>query len=316
MGEFEFPFPRGEAPDVDLSVAVVGCGSIGQRHIRSLLRMGPGIVGVDKNVVPMPDCVPLFGSLAAAGKVDAVLVCTPATEHLAVVREAVAMGAAVFIEKPLAASYEEAEEIAELLKGKTAMMGYNLRFDPAMQRFAARLPELGRLMYAQIRCSSFLPRWRPGRDYRETPSARAALGGGILREASHELDIINWLFAPHMVAIGASMRKLSDLEIDVEDTVAATIETESGLIIELHLDFCTPGYDRSIRVVGTKGDAEWHLLNDSPMYEREMAHFIECVLEKRKPSVTVEDGLRAIDLDYLIRTASKSFDMARRRLAA
>ncbi|MCR4338943.1 MAG: Gfo/Idh/MocA family oxidoreductase [Gemmatimonadaceae bacterium] len=316
----EFEFPRmGEAPDLDLSVAVVGCGSIGRRHIQTLLKQGPRIVGVDPLDVPLPDSVQHYRTLREAGKVDAVLVCTPASDRIRIIREALAMGAHLFIEKPLAMTYAEAEEIAALVAEyphRKVMLGYNLRFDPDLQTFAAQLPDLGRLMYAQVRCSSYLPRWRPGRDYSQTPSARAALGGGILREASHELDLINWLFSPKSVAIGASMRKVSDLDIDCEDLVAATLETETGLVIELHLDFITPGYSRGIRVVGTKGEAEWRLGPESPMYEREIAHFLDCVVNNKKPAVGIGDGLRAMELDQLIRAASAAFDEARGRLAA
>lgn len=317
MSEFEFPV-RGEAPDLDLYVVVVGAGSIGRRHIDNLLRMGPRVAAVDPLDVRLPDAVKHYRTLREVGKPDAVLVCTPASERLSVIREAVVLGSAIFIEKPLALMYEDAENIAALISGypRAVQVGFNLRFDPDMQAFAAALPDLGRPMYAQVRCSSFLPRWRPGRDYAATPSARAALGGGILREASHELDLINWLFSPRSVAVGAAVRKVSDLDIDCEDIVMAVMETETGMLISLHLDFCTPGYSRSVRVVGTKDDAEWRLMPDSPMYEREIAHFLDCVVNGKTPAVGLADGLRAMELDALIREAGRAFDAGRARLAA
>ena len=313
MNEIGFPFAA-EAPDLDLSVAVVGCGSIGQRHIQHLLRLGPRIVGVDLLDVRLPYSVPHFRTLHEAGKVDAVLVCTPASERIGIICQAMAMGAHLFIEKPLATTYEEAEEIAELVAhypDRIVMMGYNLRFDPDLQNFVAHLPALGRPMYAQIRCSSFLPDWRPGRAYSQTVSARAALGGGILREANHELDLINWLFAPRSVAIAAFVGKTSDLDVDIEDLVSATLVTDTDLIIELHLDFCTPGYQRFIRVVGTKDEATWNLLPNSPMYQREMEYFLDCILAGKKPAAGITEGLWTMRLDWAIRSAGRVFAASR-----
>ena len=305
--EFEFPMV-GEAPDLDLSVAVVGCGSIGQRHIRSLLKMGPRVVGVDPRDVKMPDAVKRVRTLREAGQADAVLVCTPASERIGTIRKALSMGAHLFVEKPLALTYEAAQKVSALVAEypqRVVMMGYNLRFDPDLQTFAASLPDLGPLIGVEVRCSSWLPDWRAGRDYRETPSAKSSLGGGILREASHELDLVNWLFG-FAARVEATMARTSSFEIDVEDTVDALIDTHSGVPVGLHLDFCTPGYERTVRVFAQGTSAEWHLLPGSPMYELEMAHFLDCVVNGRRPAVTAADGLRAMALDAMIREAARS----------
>src|SRR2546421_323520 len=80
----------------------------------------------------------------------------------------------------------------------------------------ARRLEGEAIVSAEVRTASWLPGWRPGRDYRATYSASRALGGGVLRDMSHELDYPSWLFGPwrRLTALGGH---LSPLEIESDD---------------------------------------------------------------------------------------------------
>ena len=62
-----------------------------------------------------------------------------------------------------------------------------------------------------------------------SPTApRAALGGGILLDAIHELDYLLWLLGP-VASVSAELDRVSDLEIDVEDTALLSLRFASGL---------------------------------------------------------------------------------------
>ena len=99
------------------------------------------------------------------------------------------------------------------------MVGYNFRFYPPLQAMRQALVEgcIGRLISLRAEAGQYLPDWRPGSDYRQGASARRELGGGVVLELSHELDYIRWL-GGEVESVGALVGKLSDLEIEVEDT--------------------------------------------------------------------------------------------------
>ena len=68
----------------------------------------------------------------------------------------------------------------------------------------------------RYRSRSILPDWRPQSDYRKGVSAIKKLGGGVLLELSHEIDYATWLFG-NPISLFCSSRKLSNLDLDVED---------------------------------------------------------------------------------------------------
>ena len=67
----------------------------------------------------------------------------------------------------------------------------------------------------------------------------------------HEIDYAYWLFGKFK-GIKSSVKKISNLEIDVEDVASIIIETESGTFIEIHLDYLQRPPKRTIQVQGSK----------------------------------------------------------------
>ncbi len=91
---------------------VVGAGSIGQRHLRNLAALGVARLAVVDTDTERREaaCVEVGGeavgdlATALAMRPAAVLVCTPPDRHVAIARDALAAGAYVFIEKPIAST--------------------------------------------------------------------------------------------------------------------------------------------------------------------------------------------------------------------
>ena len=140
-----------------LKVVVVGCGNMGSSHARAYARVrGFALAGlVDRSAGRAARLgeelggVPAFASLEAAiasASPDAVAVCTyPETHHELTLR-ALDAGLHVFVEKPLAGTVEEAEQIAAraIQSGKKVVVGYILRHHPAWQRFIEEARTLGK----------------------------------------------------------------------------------------------------------------------------------------------------------------------------
>ena len=121
--------------------------------------------------------------------------------------------------------------------------------------------DIGRPVSARLWFGSYLPDWRPNMDYRDSYSARRELGGGVLRDASHELDLAVWFFGWPLDVASAWIGKVGDLEIDVEDTVRTILVSATGVPIVIELDYLSRTYRRGIEITGSDGTIrfDWSL---------------------------------------------------------
>ncbi|OFW50034.1 MAG: hypothetical protein A3G77_08540 [Acidobacteria bacterium RIFCSPLOWO2_12_FULL_68_19] len=140
-----------------LRLAVVGVGHLGQHHARILAEM-PGV-----ELVGVADIKPGRAAEVAAryattahtdaselvGRVDGVSIATPTVSHVAVALPFVESGAAVLVEKPLAASVADADRLlsAAVARGAMVATGHTERFNPAV---TAALPLVSRPRFIEI----------------------------------------------------------------------------------------------------------------------------------------------------------------------
>jgi len=316
---------------------VIGCGSIGRRHMKNLLSLGQEVVATDvmaesrkavEDTLKIKTTETLEAGLAI--KPDGVLVCTPPSTHLELAEKALNAGAHVFMEKPVSDSLNGIKELGKLAKkGKRVIqVGYNLRFAPGLARLKEALASgtYGKALSARVIFAQYLPYWRPGTDYRKGYTGKKAHGGGIILEASHELDYICWLLGkPTRLACFA--RKVSNLEVDTEDTADILMDFETGSVANVHLDFTRQDYTRNCEIECEKATLVWRLewrsgrstlearsfdpehpekiksemLLDVPwdtndMYVDEMKAFVGAMEGKKKASPTLDDGELALGL--------------------
>lgn len=220
---------------------VVGLGSIGTRHARILRELGLEVATVSRREGGD------YGSIAqaiAAARPDYVVIATETARHAANLQELAEAGfpGKVLVEKPLFATP------APPLKYPFAhvSVGYNLRFHPVMTALAERLRGRDVITVAAY-VGQDIRDWRPGRDHRATASATVDSGGGVLRDLSHELDYLLWLFGPwHRVAAlgGASGAR----EIDVDDHLDLLLDMQRAPSVHVHMDYLDRQGIRRIRV--------------------------------------------------------------------
>lgn len=227
---------------------VVGYGSIGARHARILGDLGLQVAVVSRRGAA-PDNQPAFPDIRSAlhsFRPDYVVVANETARHGETLTDLSSAGFSgpILVEKPILSDINE----AALPSAGQISVAYNLRFHPALRALASRISE-DRAICAQIYVGQYLPNWRPGVDYRQSYSARSALGGGVLRDLSHELDYLQWIFGPwsRLAAMGG---KRSALEIDSDDAWCVLIETRQGAMITLQLNYLDRVARREITVVG------------------------------------------------------------------
>jgi len=212
---------------------VIGFGSAGQRHARLLGEFGLETAIVSRRESAHPNVFPAIDAAIDRFAPDYVVVANETTAHR------VALGALqqarfarlLLVEKPLWSSREKplAAAMPQLY------VGYNLRFHPAIRALRMALQNR-QVLSAEIYCGSWLPDWRPGRDYRKTSSALTASGGGALHDLSHELDYANWLFGPwrRVSALGGHLSKLT---IETDDVAMILAEMAGCPALSISLNY-------------------------------------------------------------------------------
>jgi predicted dehydrogenase len=220
---------------------VVGLGSIGTRHARILRELGLEVATVSRR--DGGD----YGSITqamAASHPDYVVVATETARHADDLQELAQTGfhGNVLVEKPLFATPAAPPKYPFA----HVSVGYNLRFHPVMTALAERLRGRDVITVAAY-VGQDIREWRPGRDHRTTASATVEAGGGVLRDLSHELDYLLWLFGPwHRVAAlgGASGAR----GIDVDDHLDLLLDMQRAPTVHVHMDYLDRQGIRRIRV--------------------------------------------------------------------
>ncbi|GAB2175849.1 Gfo/Idh/MocA family protein [Dongia sp. agr-C8] len=251
---------------------LIGSGSIGRRHLQVIRETLPQVLvtllrqanppELEASVVTQFDRVVSDFAAAISPKPDFAVIATPAPTHVGFARRLAEAGIPMLLEKPVSDTLTGCAELAAICKSGRlpVLVGYTLRYHPGFQALAERIAAgtIGRPLSVRAEVGQYLPDWRPGMDYRRSVSAQQALGGGALLELSHEIDLVRALFGMP-VSVVASLDRLGDLEIDVEDTVEMVLHHNRGgarMIASIHLDLLQRPARRKFTVIGSEGTLE------------------------------------------------------------
>jgi predicted dehydrogenase len=223
---------------------VVGMGAIGRRHARLLDNLDLDVAVVSRHAADAARRYPSLDAALRREHPSYVVVANETAAHLptlTLLAEGDYAGT-VLVEKPLF------DRPAPLPRHRFAgfYVGYNLRFHPVL-REVARLLVDDPAISAQVYVGQYLPDWRPDRDYRETSSASRAAGGGALRDLSHELDYMSWLFGPcrRVTALGG---RFSPLAIDSDDVQALLLSFARCPVATAQLNYLDRPGGRTITI--------------------------------------------------------------------
>jgi predicted dehydrogenase len=329
-----------------LGVGFVGCGfATARRHLPAIARVrevrAVAVADLDRGRVAevaarhgIAGRYATVRELVADREVDVVAVCVPAGAHVEVALAAIEAGKHVLVEKPLAASLDEAEQLVERASrgDVSGTVGFNLRHH-RLVRTASALVRAGAIGALEAVRTAFsdpildtpdLPAWR---------ARREAGGGALFEKAIHHVDLWRFLLdddVDEVAAFGRSGR-------GDDQTVAIVARTRRGLLAEAFVSDATATGNEvalygtggalfldlyrsdGIRLVGA-GDLPGavrtrirQLLSATGQkaanireiarggafaasYEEQWRAFAEAIRRGRRPAPGLEDGLRALEV--------------------
>jgi len=252
-------------------ILIIGLGSIGKRHLKNLRELGfndISVVSRSKNHGRLVDknlCFTTIEEACKKNKYDIAVIATPTARHLSDMRKIIGFGIKhIYLEKPISNNMENVYDMLETIKkySVNVNVGYDLRFDLGLIKVKELISKqaVGTIVSFLAEVGQYLPDWRKGIDYRHCMSAKKELGGGVMLDLIHEFDYIEWLFGPIKEILGKYSKK-SDLEIETEDISINLIETASGILGTLHLDYLQKELSRSCKIIGDKGTIIWDYKN-------------------------------------------------------
>ena len=253
--------------------AILGFGSIGRRHLASINKICP-TSKVRVLTSQKIDQRQYGANVTWHHTIDAVLqtqpdyavIATSAALHGEYLDALAAKSCKVLIEKPVAATVEQAGRIQNVAKSVKVppVVAYNIRFSRALGVVHDALARclIGNVHVVHAVVGQDLAQWRPGRELAETVSASQKNGGGVLRELSHELDYLCNLFG-EIRSASAMLSRQKFINFDVEDTALMHLRfgTEARKILaSVNLDFIRKDPCRYCHIIGSEGTLRWDLL--------------------------------------------------------
>ncbi len=325
---------------------IIGCGGIAHTHAESLMQIeGAKLIGVSGCSAQEPVgfaqkyCIKSFDSteqLLMSEDIDAVTICTPSGYHAAIAISAAEHKKHAIIEKPLSLTAKSAKDVVEAFKKNkvTGSVISQLRFSEEIRK-ARRLITEKRL--GDIIMTNLTMKYYRSQEYYDAGNWRGTWkldgGGAMMNQGIHGIDMLLFLIGETRNVYGY-IRTITH-KIEVEDNAVAIIEFENnslGTIIAS--TSMVPANNKTIEVHGTKGtilieeerirrlyiegeedyiaedikkgdSATSHIIGSSG-HIKQLTDFTQALLEDRPPYVSLEDGMRAVDLITSVYASSKT----------
>jgi len=333
-----------------VNIGIVGLGKMGILHA-GILNALPGcklvaitekeglLVRFAKKLLPDMKFYSNVTKMLAKENLDVVYVTTPISTHLSIIEEIASTqdGIALFMEKPLAGTLEDAKEITNLSKEHrlNSMMGFQKRFSPIFQRAKQMLEARTLGEVKSFTAYSFVSGiFSEGRGWR----FESGQGGALLDLGPHLFDLLIWYFGEPTYAEGSTRSIYSR---DVDDRAHGNLRFESGIVGSFDVSWSVEGYrlpEIGIEVAAKYGtlrvtddylmievnpDApnmkagKYHyskpefnmgvdFLIGDPEFCAEDKYFVECVSNQEHPEPDFKAGLRVNNVIEKIRNSTSA----------
>lgn len=301
----------------DIGLALIGCGYWGKNLARNFLSL-PGFnlkmafdleeenrdfIKKNFNIATGSD----YKVIWERDDISAVVIATTTSSHFEICRQALLKDRDVFVEKPLALTVKEGEELVRLAKERKRilMVGHLLIYHPAVRWMKEYLAsgEMGNLYYL------YSERVNLGR-VRSDENALFSL-------APHDISVILYLLGQDPLEVSA--RGEAYLQAGIEDVIFFTLRFNSNIMAHIHVSWLDPHKIRKLTLVGRKKmlvfddlegiekvkiyetdyDNMRNIVTSPPQdltepLKLECLHFLECIKERKEPLTSGQDGVRIL----------------------
>lgn len=250
------------------TIGIIGCGRIAKRHFEVLHGLPEAkLVGccdvIGKRAEQYAEQYGIaafddYRKMIEATNPDVVEILTPSGNHAEIGLGAARLGRHLIIEKPMALRLEDADALIETCAGegvKLFVVQQN-RYNRPVQKLAAavRTGRFGKAVLGTVRV-----RWCRPQAYYDQDSWRGtwAMDGGVLtNQASHHIDLLQWLLGPVRSVMAMATTRLA--KIEAEDTGVAILRFASGALGVIEATTATRPRDLegSLSLLGEKGSVE------------------------------------------------------------
>lgn len=315
-----------------INVAVVGAGAWGKNHIRVFSEIpnvrlkyicdqDPVKLSSMQKTYPLSKGVGTLDSILLDPEVSGVVVASSAISHYSLSKELLLADKDVLVEKPLALTTQEAEEIVEVAerRKRILMVGHLLIYHPVVDRLREMIVsgEIGKVLYIYTQ--------------------RVNLGvirqdeNALLSFAPHDLSVILYLLEEEPFEVSAHGE--SYIQKGIEDVVFLSLRFADGRLANIHLSWLDPHKLRKITIVGSKkmvvfddmeasdklkiydkgvvnpsystygeylslrfGDITIPNIKMMEPLRAEAEHFIQCIDSRKEPKTGGRDGLKVVKI--------------------
>ncbi|MCP3678294.1 MAG: Gfo/Idh/MocA family oxidoreductase [Deltaproteobacteria bacterium] len=306
-----------------VNIGLIGLGYWGKNILRNLNELGVLLTACDTDPAIISELGERYPDTSFSLSPDevinsrdigAVAIAAPASTHYDLVKESLLAGKDVFVEKPLALTVGEGEELTELAEreGRILMVGHILQYHSAVIKLKGLISkgELGKIQYIYSN----------------------RLNIGKLRTEENIL----WSFAPHDISVILTLLDEEPITVsafgggylnnDICDTTLTTLEFRNGVKGHIFVSWLHPFKEQKLIVVGSKGMAVFDDVSDAKLLlyphtiewkegripvaqkadyrtvpvekgeplKEELGHFLECIRQRTRPKTDGHEGVRVL----------------------
>ncbi len=269
-------------------VGIAGLGKVAHLHAKALqeIENAEFTAGCSRTLSKAASYVSEYGAkpydnitrMVRENRLDLVIICTPHPNHVEPTLEALAAGAHVLVEKPLASTLEDCDVMIEAARQAKLNLGVisQRRWYPPTLRVKKAMDDgkIGETIMGTINMLG----WRD-KAYYESDEWRGKWeeeGGGVMvNQAPHQLDLFCWLMGPIDEVYG-HWANLNHPYIEVEDTALAIVKFKSGAIGNIVMSNSQkPGIFGKIQIHGKNGSSVGVQTEGGAMFIAGMAPILE-----------------------------------------
>jgi predicted dehydrogenase len=275
----------------------------------------------------------LEDAFSAGEHLDAAVIASPPSFHVAQSIYALQRDVPVLLEKPVAPDLSSALKLQAAVQdtGVPLLLGYTWRWWPPLLKVRQLLDRqtVGELKFVKFTMAAHLADWHPWERYQDFFMASRTLGGGAILDESHWLDLMLWFFGMPQ-KLFAKVEKISGLEIETDDNVDMLVFYSSGMRVSLHLDLYARPHEKSIQFVGEKGtliwepnsirvgkemDPDWELeefnYDRNDMFIGVAEEFLKLLAGDGTQTCCLDDGVRVLEIIEAARQSNRSEKVVR-----